>query len=680
MSSGAEYQARVAAYLIVSALCNAPGHPLAVSEIRKFGFETAEEVDDLNLDLSHKRNAYLQVKKQLTFSTAENSELRSVVTQFAKQYLRSGTSGADFVLVTTSRSSKKVTAEMVAALDAYRLGDEQSFRRDQPKETVALLDELLQLAVSCIEPGAVPDRDTAAREILRRSRVLVIDIEENSSLEQSLILLLHAHHFTAPDQLWRHIISDCLTHAARRHSITIEQVKETYAKFAQTTTHERQAPASDEFLIRQLDEDEIPVGREVLLGTLSDDGDALVGKPKVLVFELIRFDNDCTERVTFKDGTCTFRGGLRLKLERRTATYQGMERYLTSRPEVIGDREVVIWPANIEEDLEHNLCAENHRRLLRARLQVNKNLLQCLHCAKPVSSADADHVESGFGMEVRVGLTHPWCTRVDDRVLGVIKSAFFERFDFLINFDVNAWFKAIQSGQGVFRSSSDIASNVNVAWSGVASTTPPGDYIVEARLEGGESEFVHHRGKIQRFSKATAEKTVAEVTDHLAEAQRNNDPICYSDQSKAVARRSTLLRILGLSEKLRPIIDFRVVRFDEKIAARYHVFDNWYAPLIFLRVLSDGTTLKIGKFLPVITNPIKLDEYLNNWKAAGLQIPEVEVHILKQDREFDDFMLEAVAQGDQVIADPIFAPNNVFRPVSGLLFIPMQSLIEGNLS
>jgi hypothetical protein len=673
VSSGADYQARVAAYLIASVLCHAAVTDLTLPETRSIGFETAESIDDINISFSNDRHAYLQIKKELSFSTLKDSELYDVIRQFSRQYSAHPHFDGDFLLVTTSSSSRKVTSEMKAALEAYRLGDEVSFRRDQPKEKVAIVDELLDLIVSLLEVGTESDRRAVGREILRRSRVLVLDLDPDSSLEQAVILILRANSFVAADQLWRRIISDCLTHSAQRHTISIEQLRGTYGKFA-----EPEGPTSpaeeNTFLIRQLDENEVPVGKEVVLGTLGDAASAKTNAD-LFIFELIRFSDTCSERIVFQGGTCMLGNGFRINLERRTATYQGMTRFLASNPSLTRDRKVMIVPANTSEDLEHNLCAERHRQLLRAKLQENKNLLKCLHCGKPVSSADADHVETAAGGEIRVGLTHSRCTRVDDRVLGVIKSPFFERFGFLKNFDVNLWFKAVQRGQGVFRASSDIAAKANIGWRGVASTTPPGDYVVEAILEGGESEFLHHRGKIHRFFKAGAEAAVEECNGYLTEARQESDPICSSDQSKAVARRTTLLKMLGVSEKLREILSFRTARYDERVASRYELWSNWYAPLAFLRSLGDGAHQTLGNYLPVITNPLKIDRYLDNWKAANFEVPDFEVHILKEDREFDDFVLEALAAGFQIVADPLFSPDGRFTLVSGLPVIPISALM-----
>lgn len=130
VSSGADYQARVAAYFIAGAFCDAPIEEIPVSKLTGIGFETAEPVDDLILEFPD-HSCFLQIKRKLSFSLDAGTDLFSAMEQFTRQVARRSTRTKCF-LVTSSESSRKITTEMRAALNAFRLGEESAFRRDQP--------------------------------------------------------------------------------------------------------------------------------------------------------------------------------------------------------------------------------------------------------------------------------------------------------------------------------------------------------------------------------------------------------------------------------------------------------------------------------------------------------------------------------------------------------------------
>jgi hypothetical protein len=56
-------------------------------------------------------------------------------------------------------------------LDAFRLGDEESFRKDQPKESIAIIDDLLGVLALLLSEAKVANPENKARNILRRTHV-----------------------------------------------------------------------------------------------------------------------------------------------------------------------------------------------------------------------------------------------------------------------------------------------------------------------------------------------------------------------------------------------------------------------------------------------------------------------------------------------------------------------------
>ncbi len=90
-NAGIDYQQRVAAWFLVALLYNYDisiildlSHPSYISEI---AFETAENIDDLRLQLTNQNSVFLQIKRSLNLSTSSNSDFYKTIKQFVKQFL-----------------------------------------------------------------------------------------------------------------------------------------------------------------------------------------------------------------------------------------------------------------------------------------------------------------------------------------------------------------------------------------------------------------------------------------------------------------------------------------------------------------------------------------------------------------------------------------------------------------
>lgn len=399
---------------------------------------------------------------------------------------------------------------------------------------------------------------------------------------------------------------------------------------------------------------------------------------KVYLFEFYRFDEHCAERLRFEGGKCILANGDAIECIHRTATYDGMIRFLNENPDVVGESGLVIVPINSKQDFEKGICADRWRAIVRNAWKRNDARLMCLHCGKPVSTSP-DFVELGTMDSLRVGITHRKCTRADDRVLGILKGEFFERFSYLVNFDAEAWFRAAQRGQGALAHRKAFPKNAVLAWGGRASSVPPGDYLVECRLADGGSVFFHERGRIHRMTRAEAEGAVATITRSIKAAREAGDPDCYSDQSRAYGSRSTLLRLLGGSEKLVEIESAEVVPFRQEIADEYAIWDNWYAPLAYLRLSADGSLFDIGGFVPLIASPFDLDKHLENWKTGKIEVPDYEIMVLENDRQFDDFAGDTLEAGMNLIVDPLVDPTGKPSFVSGIPIRSMQQMVNSGV-
>jgi hypothetical protein len=678
VSSGAEYQARVAAYLVASHLCEMPVGRFDLAKLASISFETAESVDDVNLSFSDGRRDYLQVKKAIQFSSLPTSDLYGALAQFVAQYRPDTTSESSYTLVTESGSSRKVTTEMRAALEAFRLGDEESFRRDQPKASVAIIDELLGVFDIILAGASVATPKGAAREILRRTHVLVLDLDPNSTLEHAIVLLLTSRSYIMARELWREIVIDSLNDATHRHTLAADRIQSRYGKFRLDKAPQTQTEKA-QFLRAIIKDIPLSTGKEVLFGRFADHQGDSITKTDYAIVELHRFGDNCDERVVFKDGQCHLANGLRIELECRTSTYVGMERFLKSRPDLTTGKTIVMMPSNDgAEDIEKTLCAERHRQALRASNSANADSLACVHCGKAISSASAEMIELLRAGKPEVGLAHRECILPEDRVVGVIECEFFEKYDFLKNFDANLWFHAIQRGQA-FLSSDKLPPGAVFAWGGIKSDLLQGGFVIEMTLTSGDTKYVQERGKIHRFRKDEADAFAVDLNQMFEQARTENDPYCLSDQSNGYGKRSLLLGMLGVSEELNEIARAKVVKYDQKIAALYELWENWYAPMAFLTAREDESIVQLGGGIPIISDPMKLDRFIENWRSIGLTVPDYELNILDSDARFDDFIGTVTKDGMQVIVDPVFSKKGkILNLTSGYRLVPMDQILNSN--
>ena len=60
---------------------------------------------------------------------------------------------------------------------------------------------------------------------------------------------------------------------------------------------------------------------------------------------------------------------------------------------------------------------------------------------------------------------------------------------------------------------------------------------------------------------------------------------------------------------------------------------------------------------------LKLDEYYENWKGLGFELENLELKIIKSDKDFDNYMRMIFGDSLTPIIDPIFDKN--FNLVKG---------------
>jgi len=665
VASGASYQARVAAYFVVCHLAGLSIPFMARGQPTTLSMETNEAIDDLQVSFANGARSMMQAKRSLSFSTLPNSELASVFEQFVIQSIHAASDKSDdYYLVTSSDSSKRVTGDMKAALDAARTASQVAFEQDQPKSIVCTYNELLGL-VHEIQIRLVGSADDArARALLAKSSVIVLDIDPRSSLEQAIVMALHSSGYTAPFEMWGKIIADCLELARRMSTVKLSYIEQNYSHLKAPVATPL-PPTKPNYLQIELTSERFEVGRELVVARALTDL-PFMKQGTIGAIEFYRFDDSCKPRLRFRENRVIFGNGLELELWARFATWVGLERFIAENEVRLAGEEIVILPMSVDDDLEKGLCAVTHRHSLDAAARRRNNIL-CVHCELPVTESMCPIVEFGEGRDLCFGFSHRECLVPSDRILGRADSVLFRENPELVNFDITAWFRAAHRGHGVFFGIEASGQAISpVIWGGTPShEDASGKFMVVSVLDDGTEELVCKRGQVQRFTKQHAVQFAERLGQWVQQSRASGDPLCYSDQSRAFSRRSVLLQQLGGKEKIHAISTVIARPYEAKEAARYPGRGNWYAPLLILREAESLTPIVLTNAVPAISDPLTLGQHLRNWRAAGFDIPPYEIECLLDDAKVDQLIDMVLLSGLSVILDPVISEDGSMKLVRG---------------
>ncbi|OYR17523.1 hypothetical protein [Brucella rhizosphaerae] len=424
--------------------------------------------------------------------------------QFEEQDAAGG-QNEEYLLVTTGRASKKVTNELRAAWEAFRSSPESDFFRDQPKALKEII-EVIRATLSELRMEAKREKDPAdVDRIIRKSRVIVLDVEAGDPHEQAIIVVLQARNYTAPSGVWGKTITDCITYAKGRRTITIGEIAEGLEKF-RIPAVELPEKAANDILQVELGAMDFPCEREVILARSLDN--KVVPKGHLIIMILSRFDGDCDAAYDLSEKPFKPIVGTKFDVLFRAATVEGLFRVMSERLDFTSAEGLGILNLDERNNHDNKLCVSAHRQRLDNALSKNDRPLLCLHCGQAVWEPVAQVVELGDLRDPRVGLVHSICLGPTDRVIGGANMPMAEKHPELVNFDVNAWFQASNGGQRTFANLDAIRTGpiVYMGWGGFAAHGPVGQFLVEVGLVDGGSEILTLRNKLHRFTKADAER------------------------------------------------------------------------------------------------------------------------------------------------------------------------------
>ena len=666
VSSGADYQARVAAYAIANALIGVDMAALDELRAAEIGHEVREHVDDLLIRATNGIDIYIQAKRQLTWSLSVTADLGSTIAQFARQHA-SGRVGL-YALATTSASSRRITAELSAALFAFRSGPPEAFFRDQSASLIALIRDL-RAAIPGFATTLSPDQ---VDDLLRRMRVARLDLDDGEPLQQALRMGLAIAGFTPDALVWPKLVADCLDAGRRRLTLRVAGIRQSLSKDVAADPGLQADDGVHSGIAFAAGQERFMCGEDWLFGRFDEfSGWAIT--------QLRRYDDRCTERTAYlPDGKARF-GDVLFSVLVRASSYTGVLRMLDRHADLVAGEEIKVFPANLVEDPNESPCARQQEEQLHRLLAEAPHLRDCVRCGLPIIQARVDMIETWLGPDgtIEAGVVHDRCRFALDRVIGEARLPFYEAHPELEGFDVNSWVTAANlGGQGVLGGLAQMRqSNAVVVWSGrtFKSSRRNGAFVIALELEGGGDAFLTERATLQRYTRAAADSLARTLSRQVA--RDKDDPFCIILETQKAGNRSALLSTEGLAADIRAVCKVSVTPYTRAIGNRYPAPVPYYAPLTYLAVGDSDEIFTFEDAAVILSDPLSLAKHFANWTEAGLVLPSLELVALLTDDDVDAFMTRVDDQGMFALINPVLAPGDPPRVISGTRLVSQERVI-----
>lgn len=378
---------------------------------------------------------------------------------------------------------------------------------------------------------------------------------------------------------------------------------------------------------------------------------------KLYLMELLRFNETGKKELRYEEPYfLTLSNGIKLELVYRSATKQGIERFISSKEYKDRFEEYAVVYIESNDTDDENQFEKIHNDLLLKYLNEKSNCL-CSNCGKAIFQEDSLLIEiDNDNCEVDIGMIHKECLIPVNRVLGIAKMPSDKDYKFLKNFDVNLWIKEIKDGQFCYNGARLLNQSIISLVVETETYLLLGSYCIKTLLEDGTYKFITRRGNIERFSKKDAEDFTNELNQNIKTGQIEKNPICYSSKSFTFGSYTNLVSQLGGTEEYIECNKSEVVKYNESIAKLHDICKNFYTPLIYLVI--DEKPLVVGNMFPLFTNPLELNLYLDNFEKVNIKIKEYQVAIIRDDKEFCLTIMNLINSGIRPIIDIKFGKNN----------------------
>ncbi|MGJ1323139.1 hypothetical protein ACR780_10635 [Sphingobacterium faecium] len=670
-NSGIDYQQRVAALFQIILygqfeISQVLNENFSVT-IKSLHFETADAVDDLKLLCDKDQTLYLQIKRSISFSDLPESEFIKSLDQFIEQHSLGGFN-KNYVLVTSSDSSRRLTGELRKILTSIRLNDSTFKLNPLNKSEQEVYDKFQAAFISrsiLLTGNRADDRNFV--EFAKRVYIEVMDVEAGMSLERSAKLLLIGL-VQNPDLVWALLIKNSLVYAANRASVNTKALTNILNNYQ---VCKNQFMDQDEFeaILRDavILNGEYSCNKEVLI-LESGEGD------KNEIMEIARFSDACSKQLSFSNNQVKFTNDSEpLTLIYRGSSAIGLSRFVEQNPKALGDKPLLIFDSPAIESVNQE-CIKLYNEYVDQLSKENRSIGNCLHCGKPVGKSENLLIEiDDDDTTSAVGACHLACRRPMDRVLGTARIENNLSSPYLDDFDFNQWVLLSLKGGIIFDVTQGLQRKAGIAWSGFQ-YQGNGDFCVKFQMEDGTKRFAFHRGKIERMTEQEAKEHVLRFKVQMEKQKAENDPLGFTTKNRQYGVYSRLLLGIGQDDEFVAINDAVAVRFSQQEAKLHDTGRMYYAPLCYAAEKHSGAVFNIGNMTPVISDPRMMDSLAKSWQRAGVDVEDLTLRILSSDNEVDIFFAQIFADKMTLILNPLLDQNA--KLVSGFIISPAQDILQ----
>jgi hypothetical protein len=667
-NSGIDYQQRIAAWCLINQYSE---YDISIYFdqieeeliIDKIHFETDKPIDDINLLCKKNKRVFLQVKRSLSLSVRETSDFYKTIFQFVKEFIKSEFEDTYYGIVTTSDASSKITNDLKKIVLSAKLNDDfliSNPLNESEKECLSKVQELFnQMYLSEKRVNATEEK---FKSFLKKIFVAVIDVETGHSVEVACFMLLRSAGFRNPEIIWSILIKNALLYSSQRLSIDRNKLNEIFNRYLDNSKSQEEIQV-DLFKTQVISRGEFSTAREVLII------ESIIEEFDYMIIELHRFYDDCSIKNKFKNNKLLFDESEDWTIIQRFATMTGLDRYLEENKNNYIDKKIAIVPALETETIEETECAKLHKIFLEDLVSKNNNPLTCLHCGKGINEKNTLLVELDDEETLpAVGNVHKKCLRAVDRVLGTITIPREEPSTNLEFFDFKLWISLIMKGQGLMnslKSSPDFLQGRTplIAWNSDEEYDADYSYCIKFILEDNSTSYGYRRCQIERINKLKAEEYLLKFKEIQKRQNDLNDPYSVLSISKTAGPYSELLKVKKAEEVILEIKSVEIAKYSKQIAKAFNKDMSHYTPLCLIRDRETETILNLSNVVPILSDPLKLDEYYENWKGLGFELENLELKIIKSDKDFDNYMRMIFGDSLTPIIDPIFDKN--FNLVKG---------------
>ncbi|WP_416443422.1 hypothetical protein ACH3O9_00850 [Leeuwenhoekiella sp. A16] len=680
-NSGINYQQRISAWFLInqyskfdiSIYFDQLDERLVIS---KTHFETSQFIDDLNLTCENGKSIFLQIKRSISLSIRDTSDFYKTTRQFIEEFNKNEQTKNYFGLITTSDSSSKITSGLKKIIVSLNLSSD-AFRENPLTESESDTLYKFQSIFNIIYEEVSKKKPTQKlfENFLKRIFIGIIDIESGNTVEVASHMLLKSIGFNQPELVWSILIKNSLVYATDRLSIDNNKLEKIFDRYISDEKDiNLEENPKEWFKSEVITEGKFSTGKEVLLIK------SFIDELDLMIVELYRFTDDCQIKSVFYDNKINITEDVEWEVIQRFSTMSGLDRYLEENQEIYKGMKVGVIPANEIENVENDNCSKLHKSYLEELLDKNPNPLICLHCGKQVSEKNAVIAEIEDRDTIPAfGSVHKSCLRPIDRVIGTVRLPDKEYNNHLVNFDFKLWINLIMEGQGMMnalKSSPQLlyGRTPTIAWNGNEEYDADYSFCINYILEDGSTSYSYQRSKIERLNKVQAQESL-KLSNFVHKKQRElNDPYCVLSVSKTAGTYSGLLKIKKTDDVILEIKSAEIANYSSLVAKAFDKDIEHYAPLCIIKNRELETFLNLSNVVPIISDPLKFSDHYDNWLKIGFEIDDVDLKIIKTDKDFDYYMRMIFSDNMVPIIDPLFDKN--FQLVSGYPITEYDKLIE----